>query len=127
VHRRRALAALIVAATAFGCLKGPSPTSIGANDVRFDLSAQVTGGSSLAITCGLTTGSVAYCWGYNAFGQVGNASTQNLVHADAGRRPAGSGRRHARRRRACREAAAGREVKGEGYGATTGTHVKPEK
>jgi len=50
VHRRRALAALIVAATAFGCLKGPSPTSLGANDVRFDLSAQVTGGSSLAIT-----------------------------------------------------------------------------
>jgi len=40
----------MVAATAFGCLKGPSPTSIGANDVRFDLSAQVTGGSSLAIT-----------------------------------------------------------------------------
>jgi len=40
----------MIAATAFGCLKGPSPTSLGANDVRFDLSAQVTGGSSLAIT-----------------------------------------------------------------------------
>ncbi len=66
MHRRRALAALIVAATAFGCLKGPSPTSIGANDVRFDLSAQVTGGSSLAIT-------VAYL-------DQGNTAVQLLQH-----------------------------------------------
>jgi len=50
--------------------------------------AAVSGGltfASLALSvdgfhmCGLTTGGVAYCWGHNAFGQLGNASTQNVA------------------------------------------------
>jgi alpha-tubulin suppressor-like RCC1 family protein len=46
--RRAWLAPLLLASLAllFACLKGRSPTDAGANDVRFDLHAQVSGGGS---------------------------------------------------------------------------------
>ena len=31
-------------------------------------------------TCGLTTGSQAYCWGYNGFGALGSGSLDNELH-----------------------------------------------
>jgi alpha-tubulin suppressor-like RCC1 family protein len=46
MYRWRTLAALALAATAFGCLKGRSPSDVGGNDIEFDLSAQVAGGGS---------------------------------------------------------------------------------
>ncbi len=49
-QRWRAPIALIALALLFACLKGRSPTDGSANDVRFDLSAQVSGGSVLHIT-----------------------------------------------------------------------------
>jgi hypothetical protein len=49
-QRWRSPIALIVLALLFACLKGRSPTDAGASDVRFDLSAQVSGGSVLHIT-----------------------------------------------------------------------------
>src|SRR5579872_4371836 len=48
--RWRAPLALIVLAALFACLKGRTPTDAGANDVRFSLSAQVSGGSVLHVT-----------------------------------------------------------------------------
>ena len=42
----RAPMALVALATLFACLKGRSPTELGANDVRFSLVAQVSGGGS---------------------------------------------------------------------------------
>jgi alpha-tubulin suppressor-like RCC1 family protein len=49
-QRWRAPIALITLALLFACLKGRSPTDATANDVRFDLRAQVSGGSVLHIT-----------------------------------------------------------------------------
>jgi alpha-tubulin suppressor-like RCC1 family protein len=49
-QRWRAPIALVVLALLFACLKGRSPTDATANDVRFDLHAQVSGGSVLHIT-----------------------------------------------------------------------------
>jgi alpha-tubulin suppressor-like RCC1 family protein len=49
-QRWRSPIALIVLALLFACLKGRSPTDASAGDVRFDLRAQVSGGSVLHIT-----------------------------------------------------------------------------
>jgi len=49
-QRWRSPIALIVLALLFACLKGRSPTDATASDVRFDLRAQVTGGSVLHVT-----------------------------------------------------------------------------
>jgi alpha-tubulin suppressor-like RCC1 family protein len=49
-QRWRTPIALIVLALLFACLKGRSPTDGSANEVRFDLAAQVSGGSVLHIT-----------------------------------------------------------------------------
>ena len=49
-QRWRSPIALIVLALLFACLKGRSPTDASASDVRFDLRAQVSGGSLLHIT-----------------------------------------------------------------------------
>jgi alpha-tubulin suppressor-like RCC1 family protein len=47
----------------------PTPVAGGLSFV-----ALTAGGSG---TCGLTSGGVAYCWGYNVFGQLGDATTQD--------------------------------------------------
>jgi alpha-tubulin suppressor-like RCC1 family protein len=49
-QRWRSPIALIVLALLFACLKGRSPTDASASDVRFDLRAQVSGGSVLHVT-----------------------------------------------------------------------------
>ena len=48
--RWRAPLALIVLAGLFACLKGRTPTDASTNGVRFDLKAQVSGGSTLHVT-----------------------------------------------------------------------------
>jgi len=39
--------------------------------------AAVHAGPGSAHSCGVTTASAAYCWGYNGYGQLGNGSTSN--------------------------------------------------
>jgi alpha-tubulin suppressor-like RCC1 family protein len=49
VRQWRTPFAVTVVALLFACLKGGAPTAADANDVRFDLAAQVTGGSTLHV------------------------------------------------------------------------------
>jgi len=56
----------------------------GASSSSFNITAPITTGPGLTRlsagsgqTCGVAAGGAAYCWGYNAFGQLGNGSTTN--------------------------------------------------
>lgn len=73
-----ALLAVLLVALASGCDHAPSPTSpdgAQADEISAAASlafAQVSAGSQHS--CGVTTTNVAYCWGYNGWGQLGDGT-----------------------------------------------------
>ena len=80
VGRLGGLAALLVA-LASGCDEAQTPTSperVQPDGVIAEATlifAQVSAGSEH--TCGVTTTNVAYCWGYNGWGQLGNGLVED--------------------------------------------------